>query len=69
MARESKFGDNLPDMLRNGNWNYALFCADQQVAADGNYAECFVCHKATEKSGFVFKMKVMAASPPHARKS
>src|SRR5215471_2772603 len=45
MAREAGWGKDIPEMLRNDNWNYAIFTADKQHRAGVNQAECLACHQ------------------------
>lgn len=60
MAREAGWGDEIPALLRNENWQYALFNAAKQIRPNINYAECFACHKALSKTSFVFTLKHLA---------
>jgi cytochrome c553 len=65
MSRDQGFGADIPDMLRNENWNYALFTKDRQLRTDINHAECFACHKSVgtqtnDKSNHVFTLKQLA---------
>jgi len=38
MARERGLGKDIPEMLRNENWNYAVFTADKQHRSGVNQA-------------------------------
>jgi cytochrome c553 len=62
MAREADWGKDIPDMLRNENWNYALFAADRTLRANVNQAECLACHKPKEQSSFLFLQSDLAAA-------
>lgn len=62
MEREVGWGDAVPAMLRNGNWNYAAFRPDKQPIAAANLAECFACHKPQEKASFAFTLPQLAQS-------
>jgi cytochrome c553 len=53
-SRGPGWGDGFPDMLRNGNWNYTLFGADQRLHSNSNQAECLACHKAMSGSDYTF---------------
>jgi len=53
-SRGPRWGDRFPEMLRNDDWNYALFGADKQLRANVNQAECLACHKALSESNYVF---------------
>jgi cytochrome c553 len=57
MARGERWGKELPDMLRNEDWNYAVFSADKRPRAGINHAECLACHKPQDDVNFLFTMK------------
>lgn len=62
MATGKAWGDPIPDMLRNGNWNYALFNADRSLRTGMNYAECLACHKAQKANNYLFSYQEMKAA-------
>jgi cytochrome c553 len=62
MAREAGWGKEIPEMLRNGDWNYAVFTAAKQPRPGVNQAECFACHKPLEKASYAFTLKELAAA-------
>ena len=62
MAREAGWGKDIPDMLRNENWNYAVFAANRSLLANVNQAECLACHKPKGSSSFVFLYGKLAAA-------
>ena len=57
MAREAGWGKDIPEMLRNENWNYAIFTTDKKHRAGVNQAECLACHKPLDKESFTFTLK------------
>ncbi|HUL67862.1 MAG TPA: cytochrome P460 family protein [Burkholderiaceae bacterium] len=57
MEREAGWGKEIPDMLRNDEWNYAVFTADKQHRPGINQAECFACHKPLDKASYTFTLK------------
>jgi cytochrome c553 len=57
MAREAGWGKDIPDMLRNENWNYAAFTAAKQPRPGVNQAECLACHKPLDKTSYTFTLK------------
>ena len=61
MARAAGWGADVPEMLRNENWNYAAFSADKQPRSV-NQAECLACHKPLDKSSYAFTLKELAQS-------
>jgi len=62
MARQPGWGNDIPEMLRNGDWNYAAFTAARQPRPGVNQAECFACHKPLEKTSYAFTLKQLAAA-------
>jgi cytochrome c553 len=60
MAREAGWGADMPDMLRNENWNYAAFTA-AGVARSINQAECLACHKPLDKTSYMFTLAKLTA--------
>jgi len=62
MAREAGWGDAVPDLLRNENWNYALFSAAKQQRTGVNQAECLACHKPQDKVSYLFTLDKLAAA-------
>jgi cytochrome c553 len=57
MARAAGWGDAFPELLRNENWNYALYSKDFTLLTGLNQAECLACHKPEAKSSYVFTYK------------
>jgi len=49
-------------MLRNDDWNYAVFTTDKQHRAGVNQAECLACHKPLDKVSYTFTLKELAAA-------
>lgn len=60
MASDAGWGKDIPDMLRNGNWNYAVFTTDKQHRTGANQAECLACHKPLDNTSYVFTLKQLA---------
>jgi len=61
MARDAGWGADIPEMLRNENWNYAAFSAEKQPRSI-NQAECLACHKPLDKSSYAFTLKELERS-------
>lgn len=61
-AMESRegWGSDIPEILRNGDWSYALFTAKRELRADINYARCLACHKPEAASSYVFGLEDIA---------
>ncbi|HEX7403166.1 MAG TPA: cytochrome P460 family protein, partial [Usitatibacter sp.] len=62
MEREAGWGKDFPDMLRNENWNYAVFTTAKQPRPGVNQAECLACHKPLDKASYTFTLKELAAA-------
>ena len=60
MARNAGWGKDIPEMLRNENWNYAVFTTDKQHRPGVNQAECLGCHKPLDKVSYTFTLKQLA---------
>lgn len=62
MASGAGWGSEIPDMLRNGNWHYAVFTLDKKPRPGVNQAECLACHKPLDKVSYTFTLKELAAA-------
>jgi len=56
------WGKNIPEMLRNADWNYAVFTTDKKLRAGVNQAECLACHKPLESTSYLFTSKSLIAA-------
>ena len=61
MARDACSGKDIPDMLRNEDWNYAAFTTAKQHRPGVNQAECLACHKPLDKVSYTFTLDQIAA--------
>lgn len=59
-ASGADWGKDIPEMLRNGNWNYAIFTTDKQHKPGVNQAECLACHKPLGSMSYTFTLKQLA---------
>lgn len=57
MERQAGWGAEIPEMLRNDNWNYAPLTADGLQRSGFNQAVCLACHKPLAKDSHLFTMK------------
>jgi len=57
MESRAGWGDEVPEILRNGDWSYALFDGQKTLRADFNYARCLACHKPKADSSYVFGLE------------
>jgi cytochrome c553 len=62
MASGAGWGSEIPDMLRNGNWHYAIFTLDKKPRPGVNQAECLACHKPLDSVSYTFTLKELAAA-------
>lgn len=60
MARDTGWGKDIPEMLRNENWNYAVFTTEKQHRPGVNQAECLGCHKPLDNVSYTFTLKQLA---------
>jgi cytochrome c553 len=62
MARGPGWGKDIPEMLRNENWNYAIFALDKTYRPGVNQAECLGCHQPLGATSYTFTLKQLAAA-------
>ncbi len=62
MERQAGWGAEIPDMLRNDEWNYAPFTADKVQRSGFNQAVCLACHKPLPKDSHLFTMGQLRSS-------
>jgi cytochrome c553 len=62
MSREAGWGKEIPEMLRNEDWNYAVFTTGRQPRPS-NQAECLACHKPLDKVSFTFTLDQLKSAP------
>lgn len=60
MEKQSGWGADIPEILRNGDWNYAVFSADKTLKTDVNQAKCLACHKPLAGDSYVFSIKQLS---------
>ena len=54
-------GDAVPEVLRNGDWRYAVFAADGQPRTGVNEGPCLACHKPEAGKEYVFSLDKLRA--------
>ena len=59
MERQLEWGGEFPEILRNGDWNYAVFKGDKTLRPGVNQATCLACHKPHAKDSYVFSLKAL----------
>jgi len=60
MEARAGWGKDIPVVLRNDNWNYALFNPDRSPN-ESNQAMCLACHKPQEAVSYVFTFQELRA--------
>ena len=56
MELRAGWGAAVPTLLRNGDWDYALFAPDGARRDQLNQAPCLACHKPQEPNSYVFTL-------------
>jgi cytochrome c553 len=59
METRAGWGASIPAMLRNGDWNYAVFAGNKTLRKGVNHAVCFACHKPLDKDSYLFTLKAL----------
>lgn len=62
MQSRSGWGAQVPALLRNANWDYAVFNAERQRRDTVNIAPCLACHQPLAGTSHVFTLKDIAAA-------
>jgi cytochrome c553 len=62
MGRQAGWGKEIPEILRNEDWNYAVFTPEKKLRPGVNQAECLACHKPLDKVSYTFSLEAMAKS-------
>jgi cytochrome c553 len=62
MEREAGWGRDIPELLRNENWNYAIFSTASQYQQGVNQAECLACHKPLSGVSYTFTLKQLSGA-------
>lgn len=56
METQDGWGKDIPDILRNGDWNYAVFTGKGELRTNVNQAGCLACHKPLDNVSYVFSL-------------
>jgi plastocyanin len=64
MEKRTGWGAEYPDDIRNGEWEYSAFTADQKFNDKANYKACFECHKPHAKQDFVISLARLSGQAP-----
>lgn len=61
METQPGWGNDIPAILRNADWNYAVFAADGALRTGVNQAKCLACHKPLTEVSYLFTLKELTA--------
>ena len=61
MGRAAGWGKDIPELLRNDDWNYAVYTPEKKARPGVNQAECLACHKPLDKASFTFSLPALQA--------
>jgi len=62
MARGPGWGKDIPEMLRNEDWNYAVYSPEKQLRTAVNQADCLACHKPLDQKSYTFSIEPLIAA-------
>lgn len=62
MERQAGWGNDIPELLRNENWHYAIFTSSKQYQQGVNQAECLACHKPLSNASYTFTLRQLSAA-------
>lgn len=62
MEARMGWGEAVPALLRNGDWDYALFDAAGARRDALNQAQCLACHRPQAADSYVFTIKALRAA-------
>ena len=57
MEAHAGWGKDIPELLRNANWNYAVFTAEKTPRAEVSQTICLACHKPKAAESYLFSWK------------
>lgn len=61
MEARAGWGNDVPQLIRNVNWSYAIFTANKAPRAEVNQAICLTCHVPAAKTSYVFSFPKIQA--------
>lgn len=62
MEKRAGWGDDVPPIVRNGDWGYAVFSVDGEHQDGVNEAACLACHKPLTDTDYSFTYEAMATA-------
>lgn len=64
MQSKPGWGADLPELLRNDDWNYGVFGADKRARTDVDPSVCLAWHKLAAKKSYLFTLDDLAKPAP-----
>lgn len=61
MEKQAGWGEDVPEILRNGDWRYAVFSTEGQHRAGLNEGPCLACHQPLTETDFTFTYEALRA--------
>jgi cytochrome c553 len=61
MEMRAGWGKDIPELLRNADWNYGVFTADKAAKPGVNQTICLACHKPQAAVSYLFSFKELQA--------
>ena len=62
MEKRAGWGDAVPEILRNGDWRYAVFSVEGQHRPGLNEGPCLACHKPLSDTDYSFTYETLRES-------
>jgi cytochrome c553 len=62
MEKAAGWGAEVPEILRNGDWRYAVFTAQGEHRPGVNEAPCLACHKPLSATDYTFTLAPLQAA-------
>ena len=59
MESRAGWGEAMPALLRNGDWQYGLFAADGRPRLGSAQAQCLACHLPAAATSYVFTLPLL----------
>lgn len=56
MESRDGWGDEYPEEIRNGTWEYAAFDLETHELIERDYTGCFECHKPQDEADYLFTL-------------
>jgi hypothetical protein len=59
MESRAGWGEEYPEAIRNGTWEYALFNPQEHTLIERDHQPCFECHKPLHEADYVFSFDAL----------